>query len=378
LQGVIFVQPACPNVKAFCARHFPDLQSLSPGGASRIGNFGLVQEVRLGLQVLSEHSIVSDFSGTLGQFRVKLQETGEQIKLLKKYKGLHNCLHNLQGQLLGIEATVTLVGSGGPFKGLRKIAFNLKPLAGDARAQTTGLPRPAREIEWIDEFDSYIALMMHTASLPAPTKPDIDKLSDIPNLLRALLHQQAPRINSLLIAAADALKLESFAEAMASAAKEIPPDAAQSDTVLRQQLIDSAAAVNRLQSRLMALVDQHYDWQDLNTLLDEAESSTKHQPQVRIPKWDSFKSNLEKLCGRYPDEAWSRTITELMSAWIAATPSAVPGDAERIAGDTAFDAFYRACVDRFVNVDAWLNDLSDEVTEVARPLDTLLSQIPRV
>jgi hypothetical protein len=376
LQGAVVVQPDCPNVKAFCARYFPNLQPLAPNIASRIGNFGLIQEVNLGLKLLSEHSDAIDFSSTLGEFRATLQETGRQIQLLKKYKGLHNSLHNLQGQLLGIEATVALVRSGGAVKGLRKIAFNLKPLAGDARAQTTGLPRPAREIEWIDEFDSYIALMMNTALLAAPTVPEINKVSDVPNLLRALLHQEAPRINDLLVAAADALRLKSFAETMETIANKIRLNVSKTDSVLKQ-LIDSAAAVKGLEARLKALVDQHYDWQDLNTALDEAEASTRHQPQHRITKWDRFRKRLEDLCGRYPNEEWSRTIIGLMAAWIAATPATNPGDAESIAGDTAFDAFCRACVSRFVNVDTELNELSDEVTNVARPLDALLSQIPR-
>jgi hypothetical protein len=375
LQGAIFVQPKCPHIQAFRDRYFPALGPLAADIASQIGNFGLVRDVSLGLQVLSKNSGDSDFRGTLGEFRARLQDTGSQIGLLKKYKGLHNCLHNLQGQLVGIEATVTVVRTLGASRGLRKLAFNLKPLSDDAREQTAGLPHPEREIEWIDEFDSYIANMIRIASLPALAAADVSNVSDIPNLLRALLRQQAPRINTLLVNAADALKLGSFAETMTTIADKISAKGAPNDPAL-PQLTGSAEAVTRLQLRLMALVDQHYVWQDLNTPLDEAESSQNHQPQVRIPQWDRFRKKLEGLCARYPNDDWSKGITQLMSTWIKVTPSVAPNATELDAGNTAFDAFARACLERFIKVDTQLNDLSDEVAEVAKPLDTLLSQIP--
>jgi len=377
LKAAIVVRPDCPRVRAFCGKYFPKaLDPLDPTLAMRLGNFHLVQDVKLGLQVLSEHSGSADFQGALGAFRAQLQDTSHQINLLKRYKGLHNCLHNLQGQLVGIGAVVALSVQTGSFKGLKKIAFNLQPLASDARRQAAGLTRPDREIEWIDEFASYIKDMTQTALLATLSPTQVRNVLDIPNLLRALLRQQAPQINQSLVNAADSLRLDSFAKTENAIADKIATKVAPNDPVLLQ-LTAGVAAVNKLQLRLMALVDQHYDWQDLNTPLDEAvDRSEKHQPTDKIPKWDHFRNRLGELCSRYPDTAWSKNVLALMSAWITATPSATPDDAERQAGEAAFDEFCRACVDRFVLVDTELNDLSDEVAGIAIPLDKLLSQIP--
>lgn len=374
LQGAIFVKPKCPKVRTFCEQHYPKgLEPLAAEFASQVGNFGLIQDVKLGLQLLSDNSADQEVRSILAEFRVRLQETNQQIRLLKKYKGLHNCLHKLQGQLAGIEATIQLARISGNLKGLRKIALNLKPLAAEARNQTTDLVRPRREIEWIDEFDSYIGDMIGIASATAPT--DLDRVSDIPNMLRALLRQQSPRINGLLVDAADNLKLGSLIETMTAIAKKIALKTAANDSILLQ-LSGGAEAVEKLQKRMMALVDQHYDWQDLNTALDEAELSEDHQPQIRMPKWGHFKKKLEGLCNQYPDEDWSENIMGLLSDWIRLAPSVSPEAAEKDDGDLAFDAFLRACVERFINVDTQLNELSDEVVEVAKPLDKLLSQIP--
>lgn len=377
LKAVILVNPKCPSVLEFCGKYFPSaLDPLDPTLALRLGNFRLVQDVKLGLQVLTDKSGDADFRSALGAFKVRLEDTGRQISLLKKYKGLHNCLHNLQGQLIGVEATVALGVTTGSFKSLKKIALNLQPLVNDARAQAAGLRRPGREIEWIDEFDSYIRNMIAIAALAPPPATKVREASDIPNQLRALLRQQAPQINKFLVNAADSLQLDSLAETMNAIVERITPKVALDDSVLRQ-LTSGVAAVKDLQLRLMALVDQHYDWQDLNTPLDEAtDQSDAHQPKDKIAKWDRFKERLEGLCGRYPEADWSKNIMALMAAWIAATPSTTPNAAERNAGETAFDAFVGASVRRFVLVDTELNDLSDEVAGIATPLDTLLSQIP--
>src|SRR5205823_5398979 len=96
LQGAIFVKPVCPNLRAFCLRYYPrGLQPLASELAGQIGNFGLVQDVNLGLQALIGKSKDPAFRNILRAFRTKFGDTSRQIRVLKKYKELHNSLHIL-------------------------------------------------------------------------------------------------------------------------------------------------------------------------------------------------------------------------------------------------------------------------------------------
>jgi len=71
----------------------------------------------------------------------------------------------------------------------------------------------------------------------------------------------------------------------------------------------------------------------------------------------------------------SHELLEMLAKWIAATPSADPGQGEKAAGEIAFADFHRVCVYRYYDVDKELNDLCAQVIEVAAPMNTLLMAI---
>ena len=64
-----------------------------------------------------------------------------------------------------------------------------------------------------------------------------------------------------------------------------------------------------------------------------------------------------------------------MAQWIEATPSPEPSEAEKVAGEIAFDTFHSACFQRFFKVNRDLKEISVEISSVAGTLNTLLIAI---
>ncbi len=366
LRGTLTARPDDQNLRAFCERNFP-------GAIQPLDSKTLVQNVNLGLKLLIDRKDDPAVRETVGGFRADFETTIRQIRILNKYKGLHDSLHELQLRIDPIVDALSRTRSDArALRSLRIYALDLRQWAKNARDQTPDLPTKDIEEDWINDWDACIQDM---EVLGKSTVKDADpgKGDDVADRLKALL-SQAQRINGLLANAADVLKLDRFNKSMETIAQKIRPFTTPDDPALHQ-LVASADAVGVLQSLLAGLVSEHYEWQIFDKQLATAENSQKHQPQMRMLRWQQFKDRLTGLCDVNPQADWSRDLKERMGEWIAATPSAEPSEAEKSAGEIAFAEFRRACVYRFYNVDKELNALSAQVTEVAIPLDTLLTAI---
>jgi Effector-associated domain 1 len=358
VRGAISAQPNHPLLRAFCEQHFSKaLQTLDARA--------LVKSFSLGLQLLIDMKDIPAVRQTVGGFRADLEATSRQIHVLKQYKVLHDSLHGLQlslgaiGDVVGRSATDSNV-----LLNLGRISIPLMRYAKDARASSVTLPSRAIEDDWIDDFE---ACIRDINSNP----PDRATVVEAVERLRRLL-TQAARINALLVSAANNLRLESFVETMKVISDSLR-GAPQQDRVLK--LFESSTSVGLLRARIDGLVSEHNEWQLFTGRLDLAETNQWHQPQARVPKWPQFQSKMTALLAAYPETDWSRDLSQRLAKWIAATPSAVPDQREKIAGEVAFEELHVACIYRFYDVDKELNELSGRVTEVTQPVDTLLAAI---
>jgi hypothetical protein len=366
LRGALTARPDYQNLRAFCERNFP-------GAMQPLDSKSLIQNVNLGLKLLIERKDDPAVRETVGGFRADFETTVRQIRILNKYKGLHDSLHELQLRIDPIVDALSRTRSDvRALRSLRIYALDLRQWAKNARRQTPDLPTKDVEEDWINDWDSCIQDM---ELLAKSTVKDADpgKGDEVADRLKALL-SQSQRINGLLANAADVLKLDRFNKSMDTIAQKIRPFTAPDDPALHQ-LVASADAVGVLHSVLAGLVSEHYEWQIFEKQLTTAENSQKHQPQMRMLRWQQFKDRLTGLCDVNPQADWSHDLKDKMAEWIAATPSVEPSEVEKSAGEIAFAEFRRACVYRFYNVDKELNALSAQVTEVAIPLDTLLTAI---
>lgn len=362
LRGAITARPGDQNLLEFSKQNFPLV--LQP-----LNDQELVDTIIRALMVLADMKQAEEVQRIIGSYRRDFEDTRKQIGILAKYKELHNCLHVLQKKLDAITDAVEQLKTGNAAaRTLGTHASELRDLARSARNQISGLATRDDEKAWIDQLDACSA-DIEAAARPSATAADREKVFDVPDRLGGLL-VQAPGINKELFIAAKAVRLDSFAETMDTVVQRIGATVSD-DSALR--LADGSKSVGMLRSHLAGLVAEHYEWQYLNTLLEGAKASGKHQPQRMIPLWSQFKVKLIGLCSIYPEEDWSSKLRKMMSPWLVDAMPPEPQEPKIIEQiDYDFWVFHRECVDRFFEVDKNLNALCAKITQFADPLDSVL------
>jgi hypothetical protein len=362
LQGAIAERPG-DALRAFCERGVP-------GALKPFDSQVFVKNLTSGLNILIGMKDVPAVRETVGQVRAQLEATNEQIDILKKYKELHDCLHELEVRLSAIADVVARAKEAAARRSLGIYAKDLRWLAERARGAIPNLPSKQSEEIWVPDLDT-CAEDIESARVSIETAHD--RLASVPNKLRRLL-TEAPRINSALAQLADLLKLDSFSKTMDAIADRIRPDTRPDDVALLQ-LMTGSAAVNVLRSRITQLVHEHYEWQFLSTQLAAADTSPDHQPDLKIFRWSQFKTKLTALCDLAPQEESSQELRKLMDRWVEAASATQLGDTGITAAEDAFAEFSHACKLHFFEVDKQLKELCLKMTEVAMPLTVLLTVI---
>lgn len=333
----------------------------------------MVQKVNDGLRALIAQADEPVIREKLGRFRAAFENANTEIVLLKKYKGLHDNLHNLQIDLDAIDDALDRPTVGGvssvPFG---KYADDLELTATRARKEISNLPGQWIEESWVQEFETYAADVQRVAR-PAPSAADLEQLAKTSVKLRHLLGE-APRINQALTNCMANLRLGPVSEALRVIAEQLRKAAKPGDKAL-QQLETGSAALNVLRYTLEDIVEEHFQWQWFNNELNEAAESSKFQPQERLPHWKQFQERFIKLCDLNPNEKWATHLKDRLAEWIAATSSSEPGETKKLAGENAFETFRSACFGHFYEVNRNLKELSQEISGVAGSLNTLLISI---
>jgi hypothetical protein len=364
LQGAIGMKPDNGALRAFCERDFP-------GALKPIDSKVFVQNLTSGLGVLIEMKDASAVRQTVGQVRAELEDSNKQINTLKKYKELHDCLHELEVRLSAIADAVVRAKEASARRSLGIYARDLRWLSERARAAIPNLPSRQSEEIWVPDLDA-CAEDIERARVSTIENAQ-DSLSDVPIKLRRLL-TEANRINGFLAQLAGQLKLDSFSEAMDKIANRMRADTRPDDVSL-VQLMTGSAAVSVLRSRITQLVHEHYEWQFLTTQLAAADTSPDRRPDKKIGKWPLFKTKLLALCDLAPLEESSQELRTLMERWVAVASATQQSESQIAAAEDAFAEFSHTCKLHFFEVDKQLKELCSKMTEVAMPLTALLSVI---
>jgi hypothetical protein len=330
----------------------------------------LVSDLNNSLQALAGLNADQAVRETVGRFRADFEATNEQIKILEKYKELHNDLHELQVRLPAIEDV--LARSAVDPKARRSVgtfAVDLSWLVRSARKTIPGLPNQQREEDWINEFDACAKDMERVAQLSL----SLEMAAQIPERLMLLLSESA-RINTQLVSVTYLLRLGGFAKTMDTIAQYVRSTSPHGVSTA-ERLATGSAAVNSLRARVEELVYQHNQWQDLNTQLDAAANSTEQRPEKRILRWPQFQQKLTSLCDRDREEDWSYALREALLRWMTAAAKSTPTDQDTVEIENSFAEFQRACMFRFFDVDKQLGEFCAQMTEIAAPLNMLLNVI---
>jgi len=364
LQGAIEVKPENGALRAFCEHDVP--AALKP-----IDSKVFVQNLTSGLDVLIKMKDESAVRETVGHVRADLEDTNKQIDTLKKYKELHDCLHELEVRLTAIADAVVRAKEAPARRSLGIYARDLRWLGERARAAIPDLPSRQSEEIWVPDLDA-CAEDIERARV-ATVENAQDPLLDVPIKLRRLL-TEANRINGFLAQLAGQLKLDSFSDTMDEIANRVKTDTRPDDVSL-MQLMTGSAAVSVLRSRITLLVHEHYEWQFLTTQLAAADTSPDHRPDKKIAKWPLFNNKLLALCDLAPQEESSQELRTLMERWVDAASATQQSEAQIAAAEDAFAEFSHTCKLHFFEVDKQLKELCSKMTEVAMPLTALLNVI---
>ncbi|UPT88418.1 hypothetical protein HAP41_0000004595 [Bradyrhizobium barranii subsp. apii] len=176
------------------------------------------------------------------------------------------------------------------------------------------------------------------------------------------------------------LPFDNLVRAMSNMARYIQDNADPAD-VTSQQVTGDLTAFSMLQPQLVDLVDQHFEWQWVDKELAGAANLfyDKQGPAAKMPKkkWPQFKARFIQLCDKHPQDGWSKELKDRLLLWEQTTLSSPPTSDEVEASESAFDEFHSASEMRFFEVDDELNALCSRLTELAMPLNSLLSVIKR-
>jgi hypothetical protein len=225
------------------------------------------------------------------------------------------------------------------------------------------------ENKWIGELDQ--AVQFYKKGLQdkssAAAKIGVIKMSIV-------LRFQSPRLNDLIVAAAEGLPLEPLREALGSLA---------GDAVNLGEIAKTANALARIRDALRNRVKEHDQWQSVDKgiwYLDEifgqsadpAEDFTVFWPQVRGP--------ARKLADLDPAADWAKSIVEYSTSIdeeilrLDATKNGADGP-PKSALPGIFAGFRSEARHRFFAVDQLLKQDCTLLVRIGTPIDSILEEL---
>jgi hypothetical protein len=355
-------RPNNARVKAFVDKYWP--QAKVPEEFAQ-----QVRAVKTGLEALAailQRLTDPSIRQTIGGFSAVFKLTLEKIDTLKRYKGLHAYLHQLNTKYVpALNAAAKYYRQDQTqFELLQSYATQLQSEAGRIRLVALGLPSYPVENDWIDSLEKASARVLKS----------LDDTNDVNvqlglNALRRVLIEEPPRINGLLCAAADDLHLEKLIRAMRVIEGYLAkPSGAGNGSLPAQDFHTGLSSLLLLQPRLAGLVQEHYAWQWLEREFTAADVLTAAvTPETRFPRWEDFKKRLLDLCDLAQAKDWSQSLRELIGQL---EESGRAGDAKRFG--RSYNTFHTLAADRFFNVDDEMLDLSEQLPTIGQPLDQLM------
>jgi hypothetical protein len=307
-----------------------------------------------------------------------LQKTENGISLLGGYKGLHDCLHLLQiKQISLLLASTTLIATdANQSAALREYKDQVRTQAENAREVAKELPDEptlrAVENKWIDELETAATFLQKALDIrnPAAAKIGIIRLSRV-------LEIQPPRLNDLIVAAANGLPLKEMSNALRNIASLGGDDAAA--------FAGADAALKNLDQALRARVAEHDQWQEIDKgiwVLEQVFSQSANEADDFTAYWPEMKSRVTALAYLSPGSAWSRTLggyvdgidlelLRLQSVAAAQDASAQKGSQLAVLfGQLSSEARYR-----FFVIDKQLKVDCSSLLSIGAPIQSILRKI---
>jgi hypothetical protein len=316
---------------------------------------------RDGLQALVELMRQPEVHDTVVEYKVVFRDTLRQVEVVGNYKDLHDELHDLQIQcynrliremagfpddLLAVEnLTDSKLTLESKISNVREIIARADYLAGESaglQALQQGCTVLGEALETLD---------------PDLLKKAVQKLGRVMAL-------QPSRINAKLTSAASNLHLSDLVQAMRTIRERVVERRADKKKV--QQFADGVNGLEALHTALLALIEEHDLWQQVDNRLHLIESDLDDELAFLGDSWDEVRAIAAPLYVKRL-EPWAEVIRSLDDKLRAAIAQKNPAQTKsnfRLCRGRASDRFYR--------VDVTLKRSCDNLRKIGEPLAAVL------
>ena len=294
-------------------------------------------------------------------YRTDFQAASEQINRLGQFKSLHDILHRLQFDCynLILQEVDRFPEDDRATDNLTYYQITFEHIVEELRTMARGAKVVRREIGWIKDL-----IEAQIAYDEALKNSDQDRLKTSVWLLNRLLATQPSQINTSLNNAARALRLPTLSSGLMMIKRSL--ENAELNAETKTDFLEGVDAVDQLNDNLIALVNEHDKWQEIDLELRWLETNMEN---LAI-SWPFLHKKIAPLYEGV-DVQWAIKLTESISILTTALDANNPSHLR-----LAFRSFRARANIRFYQVDMSLKKLSDELQEVGTNLASILRLIP--
>lgn len=361
VRGVYEERSGNPLVKAFCESHARYVFDPRPTTKDFAG------QVMAGLnEVAGRLHGARDAIRTIlaGDAQERLTELGDRFSRLRRYKVLHDCLHNLQFKYARLIGSGLKILSGAPEEAdnLRILYAEMSDELNSCRPELAGLPSATAETLWLNVADESVLRLVRGLDANDATKSK----SGI-QLLEGLLRVQPTRINELLTGVLEGLRFEDFVAAFRRMRDEVAADAAWSTA-----LSSATTALGSLAPRLNRVLSDHKDWQLVDVTLRQIDTDLKLGSDASLAEvlWREAERVLRALLDQDREAKWSDELRALADGLGLAFAGAAAGGVK-----TAFNRLTARTTWFFYQADKSLKELASDLDSVGSKLAVILKGV---
>jgi hypothetical protein len=289
-----------------------------------------------------------------------LLELAAQFVRVRKYKVLHDCLHNLQFKYLRLINSGLKLFRESPdeLDNIRIVFAEMADELEKTRPEINGLPSATAESLWMNVADEAVRRLR--AGVDANN-------SNVANagyqLLEGLLRVQPTRINELLIGVLEDLGLNHLLTALTNVRDRLNAPA------LTEPLTVAINAVGNLSPRLNRVTYDHKDWQLVDNTLLQIDTDLKigYSVEQSAFLWQEADRILQPLLEQDRTAPWARELSQLAWEFKQALEGA---NAEGV--KTTFRRLRPRAMWYFFQADTELKKLSAVLIKIGDQLDQIL------
>lgn len=321
---------------------------------------------RDGLSALAELARDDRVRSAMVAFTTDFQSACEQIEVLGSYKLLHDLFQQLEDTYNVMHQHARrLPADEGAWDDVEEHEPDLQGLIGEL-LQVAGR----------SSFAPAEGLWMRRLERAAAELAQAVEMRDAAALRRALsrvyevLGRELSRMNSALVAAARALRLQQLLGALTTIRDQLAVP--RLDAVARSQFAifaDGVSAMARLNGRLGVLVATHDTFQEVDDELRRVKELLSQDVEELILAWSDISVLAARLHRLNPDD-WSRRLSENSQLLDQAVAANEPAKIRR-----AFRTFHHQALLGFNKVDQDLLSLCTELQQIGRPTQAVLKML---